>query len=302
LGIWFSILLTLALPATADEFRTKDGTLRQYERFQPAGTRNQKLPVLFVLHGGGGTAKAIHKGLSFDALARRTPTLVIYPQGLRRHWNDGRNKIEQKVFKGPAPNDVAFLRALARELIAKGQADPDRIWVVGVSNGGMMTQRLLCEASDTFVGGVSMIANLPASLRGCTPDQPRPVLMINGDADPLMPWGGGGVGFRHSRGQVLSTMDSFRHWQALNGCAGSGETLPFPDVDQDDHSRAYHTVSSGCTSGQQVQLIRIEGGGHTVPGVHKKRHGFRGRRLKKLLGPTNQDFEAKELAWQFLQK
>ncbi len=267
-----------------------DGMQRSYLLTVPARLRGQRAPVLFVLHGGGGSARQIRKSWPLDALARSRGFVVVYPDGINHHWNDGRSGGQTRLFRGQAPDDAGFLRALAGRLVRDGVADPQRLFMAGVSNGGMMTQRMACEASGVFTGFASLIANLPASLAGCQPARRRSLLMINGDADPLMPWDGGGVGFRGRRGQVLSAPATFAHWRAAAGCSGPVQAQAMPDRDPADGAWPERLNATRCPPGVRVAMIRIHGGGHAVPG-----RPYRRKRLRRLLGHTSMDFDARDV-------
>jgi polyhydroxybutyrate depolymerase len=64
-------------------------------------------PLLFVLHGGGGTNRGMFRLTNgrFNELADRDGFFVVYPQGIDKSWNDGRlDKISasmMSVFSGP---------------------------------------------------------------------------------------------------------------------------------------------------------------------------------------------------------
>ncbi|PHR54734.1 MAG: hypothetical protein COA47_15155 [Robiginitomaculum sp.] len=287
--------------ARADTLTMDNGEVRRWQSFAPSRIKGQTAPLLFVLHGGGGSSKATRRTFSFDQLARRKGFRVIYPDGLERHWNDGRDAGSVKLFKGTKPDDVGFLTALAQQMIDNGQADPHQIYVIGVSNGGMMTQRLLCEASQTFAGGVAIIAGLPTTMNHCQPTRPGPVLLINGDADPIIPWAGGGVGLRRNRGDVLSAMDSFAHWQRVNQCQGPVTRFPMFNRDRNDGTRPLRHRASDCQSGHAVELIQIKGGGHGLPGKKARGNAKAKQKRTKLLGPTSNDFDTRSIAWDFLQ-
>jgi len=292
------LVLFMPTPSHAENIIAPDGLKRSYSLTIPEKTNGKRVPVLFVLHGGGGSGNQIHKSLSYDAFAQRQGFIIVYPDGLERHWNDGRKDSQTPFFKKVTPDDVGFLRAIADKLIADGRADAARIMVTGISNGGMMTQRLMCDASDVFSAGASIIAGLPTSLKGCQPSHPRPLLLINGDNDPLMPWNGGGVGFRGVRGTVLSGPETFAHWQHAYGCTGPVISTPMRDRNRRDQSHPILMRAQTCAQGSKVHMVRIYGGGHNVPGVKKK--GRRGKFRKKLLGPTNMDFEAQKMVVSFL--
>jgi len=64
--------------------------------------------------------------------------------------------------------------------------DPGQIYATGVSNGGKMSLRLACEASDLLTGVAAVIAALPAGLE-CRPAKPVSIMLMNGTEDPLVP-------------------------------------------------------------------------------------------------------------------
>lgn len=71
-----------------------DGLEREYLVYSPLlkPTHSGKRPLLFVLHGGGGTNRGmirLTKG-RFNKLADRDGFFVVYPQGIDKSWYDGR--------------------------------------------------------------------------------------------------------------------------------------------------------------------------------------------------------------------
>ena len=89
-------------------------------------------------------------------------------------------------------DDVAFIVRLIEKFIADGTTDPRHIYITGVSNGGAMTMTMICKRADLFAAAASVIINLTdASANPCHPSRPVPMLMMNGTADPLIPFEGG---------------------------------------------------------------------------------------------------------------
>ncbi|HFB54292.1 MAG TPA: hypothetical protein ENJ46_00090 [Hellea balneolensis] len=274
---------------------------RSYDLIVPPKKFDGPRPTVFVLHGGGGTGAQIRKHFDFTSRAAKDGVVLVYPDALKKHWNDGRTG-ERKPPKTPKPDDVAFLTSIADRLIEDGVSAPNKIYITGVSNGGMMTQRLLCDASGVFQAGASIIANLPTTLEGCAPDVPRSILLINGDKDPLMPWNGGGVGFRHSRGLVISAARTFAHWQRLNGCEGKVSVRPMANISKKDGTYAKRLTAGDCQAGHKVEQIHVYGGGHNIPTpvfLGPKPGSRRYKRRVKLLGAYNHDFDARTQVWQF---
>src|SRR5262245_21620187 len=178
----------LCTPARAEELlvKTRDGDRSaivlpaQYDR----------APTVIVLHGALISAEFTLSWYGFTEEGARAGFATVYPRGLGQLWNDGRDAVWAST-----ADDVGFLRKLARALVARGVADPARLYLAGVSNGGMLALRMLCEAPDLFAGAGVIIASMPGGVgAGCHLRKPMPVIMFNGTADPLIPYGGGAVG------------------------------------------------------------------------------------------------------------
>lgn len=298
--IVFTCLLSVNCTAKTSP-QTNTYGKRTYDILIPDGDTVKPAPTVFLLHGGGGTGERLRKHFDLSSRAADAGVVLVYPYGLDGHWNDGRpNKMKngRKIFKADVPDDVTFLKGLANDLIKRGVSKKGHIYIAGVSNGGMMTQRILCEASDTFVAGASIIAGLPKALENCEPLHPRPILLINGDADPLMPWQGGGVGFRKKRGLVLSGLDTFAHWRKINSCGSKYTTQPMANIYPKDQTLPVRYKTS-CQ--QATEMIRIQNGGHYIPmPISTYRPNSRKyKRTKKWLGAYNHDIDSRAEIWNF---
>jgi polyhydroxybutyrate depolymerase len=292
-------LVLLAPQATArdtSEVLTAGGLERSYTVLTPVGAEREPRPrpAVIVLHGGGGSGQRVRGQMRMDPVAEREGFLVVYPDGVDKGWNDGRRDMVRARGKAGEADDVAFLVALARRLVLDGLARAGEVYVTGVSNGGMMSFRLACDAPEQFAGFAPVIANLPEDIAGsCQPRQARPMLIINGTEDPLVPWHGGGVGFRGERGRVLSTAATLEHWRTIGGCRGESHRSAVPDRDPGDGMRAFVVSASGCAA--PLVLIEVEGGGHRIPGRQERATPV----IDGLIGRQTRDLEAAEVIWRF---
>lgn len=194
-------------------------------------------------------------------------------------------------------DDVGFLLNLLDQLGTELSIDPDRIYVTGASNGGMMTYRLLIEKPERFAAGAAYIANLPVlPIPLPKPEHPVPILIANGTEDLLMPYEGGVVA--RGRGEVISTKETVDWWIDGNG-ADRGEMVSreLPDINKEDNCRIYEEFYPASEGGAPVVFYRMDGGGHTLPGLSSE--GMVQRLLLKLLGPVCQDVDGVLLAWDF---
>ncbi|MEC9345627.1 MAG: prolyl oligopeptidase family serine peptidase [Pseudomonadota bacterium] len=288
-------LLLAAFPAGAGTIM-HGGTERSYETVVPDGLA-LPAPTLFALHGGGGGIARMRNFSGLDREAARIGMVVVFPQGIGGHWNDGRDaptvRLEQD---GRNTDDTGFLVALATHLAATGIADPRRTYVTGISNGGMMSLRLACEAAGTFAAFAPVTASLPVELTGCRPARPVPVLLMNGTLDRLILWQGGPVAgdFPGDRGRTIAVEDTVAHLADANGCVAAPETLPASDVG--NGIRLAATRRAGCRNGVEVTLYRFDGMGHRWPDTRTARMG----RAIDLLGPAPATFDAAAALRDFL--
>ena len=251
-------------------------------------------PLVLALHGGGrGDGDELAGHLGFDAIADREGFVVAYPNGLDGQWSDGRGQTARGGRDLAAVDDVGFLLAVIAELIAEHDLDENRVYVMGVSNGGMMTHRLAIEAGQGLAAIATVIANMPAKLILTEAQVALPVLVMNGTDDPIMPWGGGPVTvFGKSIGDVASTADTVDYWVTRGGLSGKPEQRTVADVDPDDGCTLQVSEWSRDDQSGAVVLYTINGGGHNLPGSATLD-------LPRLLGRKCQDIQAAEEIWSF---
>lgn len=242
-----------------------DGHNRKYILHTPADYSGGALPLLVVLHGGYGSAANAQRSLGFDDYADARRFAVAYGEGYRSSWADGRGT-------GPAAeagvDDRRYLQAIVADASSRLPIDPARVYLTGLSNGGMMSLRMACETSTPFRAYATVIANVPEPLAAsCAPQAGGALLTINGVEDPLMPIDGGdccGGGLLGQGGRVISADASAELFRSSFGCGTSPavELLP-PAVD--DGTWVEHRQWSGCASGARLQAYRVHGMGHAWP-------------------------------------
>jgi len=180
---------------------------------------------------------------------------------------------------------IGFIRELVHRLVSDGVADQRRIYLAGISNGGMMSFTLVCKAGELFAGVGTVIANMPEGIGSCAP-RPMPVVMINGTADPMVPYDGGGVGLGGGRGDVWSAERTAKFFAARDGC-DRPTTEALANRDQVDGTAVTRIDWRSCRPGTTVTLYRVEGGGHALPG--------RRSLFPRILGASNQDIVSAEV-------
>ncbi len=272
-----------------------DGRERTCLIHVPEGKFNGSLPLVLVLHGGGGTAAGMIKLTRnrFNELADTRGFFAAYPQGIRKHWNDFRDDPIDYAHREKI-DDSGFISALIDRLAAEYPVDTGRVFATGISNGGFMSYRLGCELSLKIRGIAAVAATLPAGAgEKCKPAKPVSVLIINGTDDPLVPFNGGYVTVLGTRrGKILSTGDTISFWTAADGCTSSPAIRELPDRDPDDGTRVKELSYGPCGRDVRVVLYRVEGGGHTWP-------GGKPYLPRRFIGNTSNDFSACDVIWEF---
>ena len=270
-----------------------DGLERSYVTLVPTSYEDgERAPLVLALHGGGGDGERMCKLKGgVQELAEEGGFIVVCPDGVENHWNDGR-ELEKWRAHAEDIDDVGFLLSLIDIISDDYSIDPDRIFVTGMSNGGKMSLRLACEAADTFAAAAPVIASLPADL-DCHPSEPISILVMNGMEDPLVPWEGGQVHFyRQELGEALSTPDTLAFWVSENGCDPTPVSEWLPDIDPEDKTRIKKEVYSECDAQTSVVLFSVEGGGHTWPGGSQYVPAM-------LIGRVSNDLHTGEEIWKF---
>ncbi|MFH0876920.1 MAG: PHB depolymerase family esterase [Candidatus Omnitrophota bacterium] len=256
---------------------------------------SKKVSLLIVLHGGGGSGEKMQHLTEngFDRLADREGFLVIYPDGVKNHWNDGSGLSVYRVQREHI-DDVGFFDVLIDALETNYSIDSKRIYVAGISNGAMMAMRLACELSDRIAAVAGVAGALPVRLlSGCRPSHRVSVLLINGDNDPFVPWDGGVIRVGLKRmGRVLSVFKTTEFWAEQNACSSLPLAEELTGQDPQDDTHVQRLTYPSCRDNADVVLYKIENGGHTWPGGKQYLR-------ERAIGKTSRDIDAVGVIWEF---
>lgn len=217
--------------------------------------------VLFYFHGSlqNGNVARNFTGRTFDDMAARTGTILVYPDGVERHFNDTRRGLRERT-RDLDIDDVGFTHAIVDQL--RDRRDIGDIHACGYSNGGQMVLRLLHDAPGLLAGAATFAATMPAAdnlIDGLGEPVPTPYLAIHGTGDQIVNYYGGIAGLdpAHTRGVLVSAFESAEYFADVNG------------LDDADHTRRAEdalTVDTWSRDGHPpVELWSITGMGHVVP-------------------------------------
>lgn len=256
-------------PGQKKEYRiagsiTVDGRNRTYLLNLPPGyyESDSTLPLVIGLHGTGGSAQQFDRDYGFTSKANNSNFIVVYPEGVRstgilglRTWNAGTCcdfAMEQAI------DDVKYIRTLLDNLAAGYKINSKRVYITGMSNGGMLSYRLAQDMADKIaaVAVVSCSMMLPAPLAST---RPIPLLHIHSALDTKIPYYGGiGIG-----GYYFPPVDSVhRVWAQHNGCSSEPVVLT-------DNESYKLTEWNNCMPGATIRCYLTRDGGHSWPGGHK---------------------------------
>jgi len=272
---------------------------RSYTFYLPSSiSDDDPLPLVLAFHGILGSGEKFAAQTNLTEQAERDGFVAVFPDSATREvWNDGR-------LPDSTIDDVAFVRTLVADLSGQYPIDTDRIFATGASSGGLFSHRLACEAADILTATAPVIASMPADfVSRCQPARPMPMLMINSDEDPFVPfWGGpllqgdGGEyeGIVSGSGFVMSVFDTVDFWREFNGCSNNRVDELLPEIDEDDGTRVRRVHYPDCSESSEVVLYLIEGGGHTWPGSLVPP-------ASPYAGLTSREISASEVVWEFFQ-
>ena len=241
-----------------DEKITVDGKNRTFVTYLPAvADKQQKLPLLISIHGGFGTGRGMMISSDFRPIADTAKFIIVCPDGLERSWNDGRKTRSNKK----DVDDVKFIDYLITYFIKTYNADPARVYVTGMSNGGFMASRLACELNKRIAAVACVAATMDKDV-DYMPTHSMPVIYIQGTADPLVPYEGGEM-TKGAKGPIYGHKEILDKWAAIDGCSQTPVITNLPDNAHDGTS-AVKEVYNG--NAMNVVGYTIINAGHCWPG------------------------------------
>lgn len=160
-----------AIPPTGNEEYAKcvftdsvNNTVLPYRMLSPDKIESgEKYPLVVFLHGSGERGSDNEKQLTHGAStfsnpanADKYPSFVVFPQCKERTWTD---KFSAQSFMPGAPEPQVSKQEEAivdmiNELVAEYPIDKNRIYIVGISMGGIATYDLVCRYPDLFAAAV----------------------------------------------------------------------------------------------------------------------------------------------------
>jgi polyhydroxybutyrate depolymerase len=271
-----------------------------YRHVPPAHDGRKALPVVIDLHGYSEGADIHVKLTKLGPYGDQKGFVTLTPQGdgVVPRWQTAVGSIDV-VFVGKMLDDVE------KDLCI----DRARVFVAGLSNGATMTSTLACTLSDR-IAAVATVSGA-SWIKDCAPLRPVPVVAFHGTGDPFLDYDGGfgpavsvlpapdGSGRKlgdlrpgrvQSPGvdQSRSVPEIMAAWARRNGCKAT------PPQEQKVAGDVTELIYD-CPPGDDTQLYRVEGGGHSWPGSELL-EGM------TILGRTTHSIDTDTLVWDFFEK
>lgn len=274
---------------------THQGVARTAVLHQPAATVGRAAPLVIALHGLGGSGENFRSFARLDAVAEREGFVAVYPDAIAKAWSYGRPINQPMPTVGDETvDDLGFLRLLIDDLVGRKIADPARIYVTGISRGGLMAYTLACALADRIAAAAPLITSMTEYQRDdCQPARPVPIAVVAGTADREQSFDGG----QARLGRLLSVPDTMEFWRTLHGCTRR-DRRTLPHRDPADPTRVIVTEWNGCRSNANPVLYRVAGGGHQLPSLQPSGNPMSEERF----GPRNRDMETADEVWNFFRE
>ena len=225
-----------AAPRTGVQHVSAMGKDRTYVLAVPDGYSAQApLPLVFVLHGSGGSAQSARTQTDLEKVAGGR-AIFVYPDGLSGGWDLDTETSQNR--------DVGLFDAILLTAHNALCIDSRRVFVTGFSNGAYMANQLGCRRGDRIRGLVTHAGGGPYELHGSydgngqlqCPQKAVASLVVHGNSDTTV---------APNEGQK-----SLDHWTYANRCGGGTAPAWLPPC----------VAEQGCF--QPVGVCRIPGLGH----------------------------------------
>jgi len=272
-----------------------------YRLYVPASlTNGAPAPLVLDLHGLTQPRNSQAAVSGWEALSETERFIVLTPQGGEAVPNWSATVADDNP-------DTAYLRALIDKTQTDLCVDLTRVYVGGISNGGLESSIIGCKLVDK-VAAVGLVAGIVVP-EPCRSAPPMPVIVFWGKLDCVLPFYGGlGPCLGPRQPGVVRTAPSeppvdnsgvppveasVKAWSQRNGCGEEPTTMK---VSEHTEKITYDS----CRNGAAVELYVVSNGGHTWPG--SKLAASQDKDLNSPQGITTMEIDATALLWEFYQR
>ena len=248
----------------------------QYEIFEHQGENRQYLihipdncpedaPLIVVMHGYTGNATGIRNYSGMNAIADQFGFAVCYPNGTKDNSGNRFFNVGYEFHNNETVDDVDFLIQLTSYLQETYNLSPSKTFSTGLSNGGDMSYKLACEASDHFRAIAPVAGTMMKYIYDDCPATGVPVFEIHGTDDDVTYYDGD-INNQDGWGAYMPIPDIIEFWKTANSCAIYNSTN-IPNTNLSDGSVILWESYTGGINESEVWLYKVQNGGHDWPGA-----------------------------------
>jgi len=227
---------------------------RRYTLIVPkAYDASRRLPMVVLLHGWMGNASQILAVTGLEAKAEKEGFIVVAPEALGdpKGWNVGFLDLSGENH----PDDAGFVASVIDQAEKEVGVDPDRLFVMGHSNGAMLAHLVASKMAGRVAafGAVAGTIGMPGKETIPYPKAAVSAILLHGQADALVSYDDSHMGLLHGIGAPQAA----KWWADRNEISGQAiRTNPSPNEVIDTFSGA---------NGVEVQLVTYPKGSHDWP-------------------------------------
>ncbi|WP_321493398.1 PHB depolymerase family esterase [uncultured Desulfobacter sp.] len=274
------------------------GARRYFLLHLPQGYNpDRKIPLVIVLHGAFSTPVQMEKQTGFSTLSDKFDFLVAYPSGAYglfgylKHWNAG-----HCCGKAAKDNldDVGFLLAVMDDIQAQFPFDTSRVYMVGFSNGGMLTYRFAAEYPDRLAAAAVLGAAIGGQADAETPlwmppkpAFPLPLIVFHAKDDQNVPYDGGISPRKRGERTYTPVAQAIDFWVKNNHCPDE------PRTETLCRDQVTKTKCADPVHDNDIELYTMDKWGHRWPGRY-----FTSRLSQE---DPLKDFAFEQIIWSFFQ-
>ena len=181
-------------------FVTSNNDTLKYRELLPENYMPQrKYPLVLFLHGAGergsdNQAQLTHGAMMFTNPVNREkyPAIVLFPQCPNDYFWSFEKRPEGKLDANAFPADYKIssilqaVKDLLDQYIASGTIDTDRIYIMGLSMGGMGTFDMVCRFPDVFAAAIPICGGVNPERLKVTAGKVK-FRIYHGDKDDTVP-------------------------------------------------------------------------------------------------------------------
>ena len=198
----------------------------------PSGVN--KPPVVFFVHGYGGSGAGFENDTKADKVADREKFIAVYPSAISGSWS---------MYDTA---DYPYLRALLDSVDGRYKIDRNRVYCAGFSQGGFISFGVGYKHPEIFAAVAPVSGHIPSFSTATPLKRPVPMFLTFGTNDVS---------------DVASFMTDVNTWLKLDSCnlGSKKEQRPYPSTRT---KSVVARITYSCAQGTEVIIDSVVGGGH----------------------------------------